>query len=154
MINIKRKIPETALLIAGRGKIKDELRDHYQTIETGYISDWQMARAVYSAADIFVIPSILDNLPNTVLESLACGTPVVAFNAGGIPDMVKHGVNGYLADSEDVAKLGDHIADLLQNSAKCRQFGENAVNTITENFSEQLCTQRYLDLFHDAMATR
>lgn len=63
----------------------------------------------YSASDVYVIPSLEDNLPNTVLEALACQTPVVAFRTGGILEMVDHMINGYLADYRSVQSLADGI---------------------------------------------
>lgn len=75
----------------------------------GHIAAEEQMAALYNAADVFVLPSLEDNLPNTVVESLACGTPVAAFDVGGIPDMVEHGVNGYLAPVKDVAALADAI---------------------------------------------
>ena len=57
---------------------------------------------IYNSADIFVLPSLEDNLPNTIIEAMACGTPVLAFKTGGIPEMIEHKVNGYLADYKSV----------------------------------------------------
>jgi glycosyltransferase involved in cell wall biosynthesis len=65
---------------------------------------------IYSSADLFIIPSREDNLPNTVSESLLCGTPVAAFHTGGIPEMVKEGVNGYLChDSQNLAEVIENL---------------------------------------------
>ena len=71
----------------------------YPVIATGPVDSDAILADIYSAADLFVIPSLEDNLPNTVLESLACGTPVVGFRSGGIAEMVDHGVTGYLAET-------------------------------------------------------
>jgi glycosyltransferase involved in cell wall biosynthesis len=68
---------------------------------------------IYSMADVFVSPSIEDNLPNMIMEAMACGTPVVAFNTGGIPDLIDHQVNGYLAEFKSSADLAAGINDVL-----------------------------------------
>ncbi|MGW8247533.1 MAG: glycosyltransferase family 4 protein [Acidiferrobacterales bacterium] len=90
-------------------------------------SDDRMAE-IYSAADIFVIPSLQDNLPNTVIESIACGTPVVGTDVGGIPDMVRPGTTGLLVRESDSIDLSNKIIELLRNddlrkmmSARCRE---------------------------------
>ncbi|MFZ5940798.1 MAG: glycosyltransferase [Bacteroidota bacterium] len=77
--------------------------------ELGRIDNELMMSVAYSAADLFVIPSLEDNLPNTVLESLCCGTPVAGFRIGGIPDMVSDGVNGLLCGKTDATSLAATI---------------------------------------------
>lgn len=96
---------EIAIFGAARPQESIELGlpSHY----LGRLNDDISLAVVYSAADVFVAPSTQDNLPNTVMEALACGTPCVAFNIGGMPDMIEHQHNGYLAqafDSEDLAR--------------------------------------------------
>ncbi len=78
----------------------------FRTIFLGFLRDDYSIIAAYNAADVFVVPSMADNQPTTIMESLCCGTPVVGFNVGGIPDMIEHKKNGYLAiykDSQDIA---------------------------------------------------
>lgn len=97
-------------------------------IQLGYISDDRLKACAYSAADLFIIPSREDNLPNTVLESLACGTPVIGSNVGGIPDMVRPGITGELFGVGDAVELAQKIEswferdDLQQISANCRDI--------------------------------
>jgi glycosyltransferase involved in cell wall biosynthesis len=81
----------------------------FQVYSMGFISSENHLAEIYSAADVFVAPSLQDNLPNTVMESLACGTPVVAFDIGGMPDMIEHQKNGYLAKPYDVTDLAHGI---------------------------------------------
>ena len=84
-------------------------------IQLGNIGDDRLLSMVYSMADLFVIPSLQDNLPNTVIESIACGTPVVGFPIGGITDMIRHGQNGYLCQEVDVDSLTNEINRFIQN---------------------------------------
>ena len=83
----------------------------FQTRFMGQIKDEYTLAVLYNAADVFIAPSLADNLPYTIFESLACGTPVVAFDTGGISDLIQHKVNGYLArskDSEDLSRGIDY----------------------------------------------
>ena len=81
--------------------------------------------SLYSAANVYVTPAIEDNLPNTVMEALACGTPVVAFNTGGIPDMVDHLQNGYLAQFKSGIDFAKGINYVL-NSGNGNRLAANA----------------------------
>jgi glycosyltransferase involved in cell wall biosynthesis len=82
---------------------------------SGKLEDDYALVMLYNAADIYVTPSLADNFPNTIVESLACNTPVVAFNIGGIPDLVKHKKNGYLANYKDSNDLAYGIDWVLKN---------------------------------------
>jgi glycosyltransferase involved in cell wall biosynthesis len=84
----------------------------------GTLKDEYSSALVYNAADVFVAPSLADNLPYTIFEALSCGTPVVAFNTGGIPDMIQHKTNGYLAKYKDAQDIADGIHFVLDNGIK------------------------------------
>ena len=73
--------------------------------------------AYYSALDAFIAPSTTDNLPSTVMEAMACGVPCVAFNIGGMPDLISHQTNGYVATPFDTDELAQGIQEALANSA-------------------------------------
>ena len=112
-LNILKSSPElikVSALIFGSNH-SQQLADTipFKTKFMGYLKDEYTSALVYNAADVFVAPSLADNLPFTVLESLACGTPVTAFRTGGIPDMVIHKKNGYLADYKDAEDLAEGI---------------------------------------------
>lgn len=101
-------INNITILIFGSGyskEIKDKIP--FKLKFMGHLKDEYSIALAYNASDIFIAPSLADNLPYTIYEALSCGTAVVAFNTGGIPDMITHKENGYLAkykDSEDIAK--------------------------------------------------
>jgi len=84
----------------------------------GYLKDEYSTALVYNASDIFIVPSLADNQPTTVVESLCCGTPVVGFDVGGIPDMIKHKENGYLAKYRDAEDIANGIDFCLKNKIR------------------------------------
>lgn len=88
----------------------------------GFLHDEISMALTYSAADIFVAPSEQDNLPNTIVESLACGTPCAAFDIGGMPDMIEHKKNGYLAKPLDTEDLAAGILWMLHSSERLRKL--------------------------------
>lgn len=120
-------------------------------VSLGYIdSEEKLARA-YSAADFLVLPSLEENLPNIMTESLCCGTPIVAFKTGGIPDAVGHGQTGYLAAAFNTDEMGSYILNMVfrpevreRMSASARELAEN-------NFSLQVQVDRHLKLFSDLL---
>jgi hypothetical protein len=106
---------------------------------------------VYSAADVFVLPSLADNLPNTMLEAFACGTPVVGFAAGGIPDGVRPGVTGLLAKTGDSAELRSAILEMLGNDAKRAEMSANCRRIALAEYDLSVQTSRYLELYTDML---
>ena len=122
--------------------------ENYRCNGLGYIhSDSDMAE-VYKNADIYVFPSLDDNLPGTVMESLACGTPVVAFETGGVPEMVQHKENGYIAQYKDYADLADGIAWVMENNGGNR-LGCNARARIEEKYEVKIIGDLYKQLYED-----
>jgi len=99
------KISSDDVVLCSVGKSGEENINNHNLFELGLIKTEEEMCLVYSAADLFVIPSLEDNLPNTVIEALLCGLPVVGFPIGGITDMIIDGVNGYLATNITVDKL-------------------------------------------------
>ncbi|MGI9239965.1 MAG: glycosyltransferase family 4 protein [Verrucomicrobiales bacterium] len=136
------------VLIFGTPEIKVEtdpetgLRCHH----VGHLSKQEDIALAYGCADVFVAPSRADNLPNTVLESIACGTPVAAFSIGGIPDMVRAGENGYLAEPFSTEQLGRGIVSLLADAGSEQRRGQISKAASAE-YPEALQAQRYSDLY-------
>lgn len=113
----------------------------------GKLSDDISLKLVYAAADLFVAPSLQDNLPNTVMESIACGTPCVAFNIGGMPDMIDHQQNGYLASAYDTEELARGIAWVLENRDRHQKLCHQARQKAQAEFTLEIQARRYLSLF-------
>jgi glycosyltransferase involved in cell wall biosynthesis len=111
------------------------------------MDDDERLSSVYSAADIYVAPSEQDNLPNTVLESIACGVPVVAFGVGGIPDVVRPGLTGYLAHPGEVADLRAAICRLLERDDERAEMSKTCRNVAVQEYALEVQARRYLDLY-------
>ena len=107
--------------------------------------------ALYATADVFVAPSLQDNLPNTVMEALACGTPCVAFDIGGMPDMIEHGRNGYLAQPFQTDDLAAGIAWVLEDPERWRKLSERARHKVEQEFTLSLQAQRYRTLYEELL---
>lgn len=108
------------LLVFGASHSNDIEKLPYKTKFLGRVYDEYTLSLIYNSADVFVAPSLEDNLPNTVLESLFCGTPVVGFDVGGLPDMIIHNKNGYLAEYKNIADFADGIFYCLENFSKVK----------------------------------
>ena len=113
----------------------------------GFITSEEKAALIYSAASVFVIPSLEDNLPNTIMEALSCGTPCVGFAIGGIQEMIKTGVNGYLAAPRDEKDLTKGIIEVLNSSLNLEQ---GARNWMLEKYSNEVIAKQYLKVFNEA----
>ena len=141
----------TVALAFGGGKIAHQ-GGQSQVLEQGFIHDANVQSALYSAADVFIMPSLEENLGTTSLESLACGTPVVAFDVGGTKDMVRDKVTGRLAKVGDVDDLTNKIEWLLRNEQDRQKMGEQARQMMLAEFNEVYQTQKYIDLYQEITA--
>lgn len=100
---------------------------------TGYLHDQYSLILAYNAADVFVSPSIADNFPNVILEAMACGVPCVGFNIGGIPDLIHHKENGYLANYKDATDLENGINWIF--NCNYNNLSQSARLSIIDNYS-------------------
>lgn len=134
------------LVIFGNRNTDDLPVFPFKTTFLGTIKDDEKLAACYAAADTFLIPSLEDNLPYTVMESLACGTPVVAFTTGGIPDMVTHLQNGFLAEYRSAASFCEGMEWTINYPVK-EALRQNAREMVMEKFSEKVIAQKHLELY-------
>lgn len=119
--------------------------------DMGSICDDRLMSLAYSAADVLVIPSLIDNLPNTALESIMCGTPVIGFPVGGIPEIIQNGLNGYLTDEVSVSSLHSTLVKFFENSNKfcSATIRENAL----KKYDSQIQARAYEKLFEEILNT-
>lgn len=113
----------------------------------GRLNDEIALTLAYSAADVMVVPSLEDNLPNTVMEAIACGIPCVTFNIGGMPDMIEHRLNGYLAQPYEIEDLARGIAWVIEDKERACQLSTRARQKSEQEFELNFQTRRYLNLF-------
>ncbi|MGL5943241.1 MAG: glycosyltransferase family 4 protein [Waterburya sp.] len=121
----------------------------FKTHYVGKFNDDISLSLLYAAADVFVAPSLQDNLPNTVLESIFCGIPCVAFNIGGMPDMIEHQKNGYLAQAFVPEDLAQGIHWVLGDANRYQQLADNSRAKAIAEFNLEQQTQQYLRVFND-----
>ena len=106
---------------------------------------------VYNAVDVFVLPSLEDNLPNTIMEAMACGVPCVGFKTGGIPEEIDHRKNGYVAEYRNSEDLARGISWVLEE-ADYASLSTQAVKTVTTHYSQNSVSLRYIEVYNQALA--
>jgi len=152
---IKATYPELKdkieLIIFGASYSEDIDNLSFKTHFLGRLNDEHSLALCYSAADIFITPSLEDNLPNTIMESLSCGTPVVGFKIGGIPDMIEHKHNGYLAEYKSVDDLAQGICWMLENTSRLIDLGQNARQKVLDNYNYDTVGNKYLKLYKELL---
>lgn len=138
------------LVLVGNEKASPIRIQGFTIHRLGSIQSESAMSEIYSASDCYVLPSLEDNLPNTIIESLSCGTPVVAFSSGGIPEMIQHKRTGYLAQPQSSDELMNGIIWMMDpnNREVC---SENAVRFVNENYSEKIVAEKYFALYKDVL---
>ena len=119
----------------------------------GYTSDTNRIVDVYNACDVFVLPSLSENLPNTIMEAMSCGVPCVGFNVGGIPEMIDHQKNGYVARFRDSDDLAQGIRWVLFDS-DYPTLCKNARQKVVHNYSQNIVAMKYVELYSHAIAEK
>ncbi len=140
------------LLVFGKDKSGSLAKVPFETEYLGFLSGEKAIAEAFHKADLFIIPSLQDNLPNTVLESMACGVPVVGFATGGIPEMVDHRKNGFIAPKRDVEELAEGIHWCFENPKRWKQLAENAREKMLRQYSNELIAKRFIDLYRELLS--
>jgi glycosyltransferase involved in cell wall biosynthesis len=142
---------QTELVFLG-GKIDEQLVQEIPLNKhiLGYLRTPEDIAMAYTTCDVFVTPSLEDNLPNTIMESMACGTPCVGFNVGGIPEMIDHRKNGYVAQYKDAKDLATGIEWVLDNAEKLH-LAEACIEKVKANYAEAIVAEKYISLYSDLL---
>ena len=144
--NKNKKNKKFELAIFGQEKPKRPSNFCVPTHYLGNLNNDLSLCLAYNSADIMVISSRLDNLPNTGLEALACGVPIVAFNTGGLNDIVEHKKTGYLAKTFDILDLAKGI-DWVLNNENYPKLSKNARDKSIKEFNSIVVAKKYKDIF-------
>jgi glycosyltransferase involved in cell wall biosynthesis len=118
----------------------------------GRITDDELLASLYNAVDLFVIPSMIDNLPNTVMEAMSCGVPCIGFNIGGIPDLIDHQENGFLVPPFSSKGLSDGMQWLVSDMNRLTIFGRNARKKVLANYHPNIIAKQYTALYQQVLS--
>ncbi|MDZ7934529.1 MAG: glycosyltransferase family 4 protein [Emticicia sp.] len=143
------------LVVLGESDVETIQNLPFKAHALGRISDVNKIVSIYSAADVFVTSSIQENLPNTIMEAMACGTPAVGFEVGGIPEMIEHqqsGVppNGFLAKYKSAESLAEGMKWVLFE-ANHAELSSNARQKVLDNYSEKVVIEQYLEVYKSVL---
>jgi glycosyltransferase involved in cell wall biosynthesis len=151
-IRVIEDIPELCVFTIGRGIAGQEIGKRSVAIE--YIRDELTMSLAYSAADLFVVPSLQDNLPNTALEALACGIPTAAFAVGGLTDIIREDETGVLVAPGDARALQVAISKILKNPDRLASMAESCRRTVLAEYKLDVQARQYMALYESLMVVR
>ncbi len=142
---------ESLLLILGNQSAGFLADIDIPAISLGYVEGDRLKAIFYNAADLFLCPTRADNLPLVLQESMACGIPLVSFDIGGVPDLVRPGVTGYLAKPEDPQDFCHGIVQLLADKTLREIMGQNCRRIAETEYPIELQAQRYIELYQQIL---
>ena len=143
-------VAQTGIIILGGHAEEVASQLPFKTYPLGYVSDEQQIVRVYNAADVFVLPSLSENLPNTIMEAMACGVPAVGFNVGGIPEEIDHQKNGYVAAYRDADDLARGLHWVLFEADR-EQLSKAAIAKVAHSYSQSAVALQYIEVFQKAL---
>lgn len=146
-----KKYPELSaqLGVVVFGKRSEELEEllPLKVYPLDYVSNEHQMVDIYNAVDLYVTPSLEENLPNTIMEAMACGIPCVGFNVGGIPEMIDHLHNGYVAEYKSAEDLANGIHWVLTDT-EYKELSEEATRKAVSSYSENHIAKRYINVYN------
>ena len=138
------------LLIGDDQGALDQSEPGLEIIRTGYLRDEVQKAMYFASADVFLFTSLEDNLPLSILETMAVGTPVVGFNTGGVPEMIQQGHEGFLVPQRDGEGLRQGLNEALESN-QAEAWGRAARERVERDFNQSLFLGRHLDLYAEAI---
>jgi glycosyltransferase involved in cell wall biosynthesis len=134
------------------GQAKSDIRNFFNVPihPMGYLRDTEQIVKLYNTVDLFVTSSLEENLPNTIMESMACGTPCVGFQIGGIPEMIDHKENGYICKYKDAEDLANGISWVI-NHPEPGKLSESCIHKVRSHYAEEIVAKQYIDLYHSLL---
>ena len=139
-----------AIVIVGKQAEETAALLPFPCYDMHYVSNDHRLVDIYNAVDLYVTPSLQDNLPNTIVEAMACGTPCVGFNVGGIPQMIDHLHNGYVAEYKSAADLANGICWTLSDQGY-EELSEAAYRKASTCYSEASVARQYIEIYNKAL---
>jgi glycosyltransferase involved in cell wall biosynthesis len=144
---------ELKLLTVGEPKLELHEIDGASVVQLGRVS-LDLMPSVYAAADVFLHPSVEDNFPGMLLESLSCGTPAIAFDVGGVADIVQHDASGLLAPAGDELAMAAALSSLIDDRQRLQRMSERARAHAEEHFSDASSARLHAELYERILANR
>lgn len=120
-------------------------------IPLGYVSNEKQIVDIYCSADVFVMPSLDENLPNTIMEAMACGVATVGFKVGGVPEMIDHLKNGYIAKYKDADDLAAGIYWVLAEADR-EELKKQCVQKVMSSYSQRSVAMKYIEVYNQVLA--
>lgn len=145
---LKRSLDSENIAIVLYGKDSEKLAQkiEFPTYSMGYVNQEQMLIDLYNAVDIYATPSLEENLPNAIIECMSCGTPSIGFNIGGIPEIIDHLENGYVANYKSTKDFSKGLKWLLESDYT--KLSEKARLKAIKSYSEKGIAQQYIALYN------
>ena len=144
---------QTGVVILGGHAEEVASRLPFDTYPLGYVSDQHRMARIYRTADVFVLPSLSENLPNTIMEAMACGVPCIGFRVGGIPEEIDHQKNGYVAEYRSADDLAYGI-DWILHQADYKALSESAISKVRHHYTGQQVAMQYTELYQQLLAQK
>ena len=156
LVDALRSLPdslqrESVLLLFGHMNGEIIRRIQMPVVNLGYLHSPRLKALAFSAADVFVHPTRADNFPLVVLESMACATPVVSFGVGGVPEMVRPGISGYLAQPGQADDLREGVIKLLDSRDALESMARQCREIVMSEYPLELQVQRYIELYRQVI---
>lgn len=143
----KIKYPEDyVLLVVGKSKQVKTINQTFQVVHFGYIKEKEKLNEIYNMADIFILPSLQDNFPCVTLEAMAAGTPVLAFETGGIPEQIDDSC-GWIVKEKSPEKLSEKIEEIFEKEDLIKEKGKNARKRVEKYFEEDNMIEKYIKIY-------